>query len=102
MADQQPSYEKLEASLAEAERTLKAIREEKVDAFIGKGGVYLLHLKEMQRALRRSGDELNRKESELEAVIDTMSEGLVICDMKGNVRTHESGGPPGTRLPQFE
>ena len=51
MSVEKPTYEQLEARLAEAEATLKAIRNEKVDALIGKKGGYLLRLREMETAL---------------------------------------------------
>lgn len=54
MEQSKPSYEALEARLAEAENTLKAIRDQKIDAFVGRDGVYLLRLKEMEAALRES------------------------------------------------
>jgi PAS domain S-box-containing protein len=54
MGADKPSYEELEARLAEAEKTLKAIRNEKIDAVIGQKGPYLLRLKELEEALRNS------------------------------------------------
>ena len=58
MACEKPTYEELEARLTEAERALKALKEEKIDAFIGKKGVYLLRLKEVEKALEDSIHEM--------------------------------------------
>ena len=51
MTDEKSSRKELEARLSKAETAVKAIREEKIDALIGKKGVYLLRLKEMEEAL---------------------------------------------------
>jgi PAS domain S-box-containing protein len=53
MADK-PSYEELEARLAQAENSLNAVSNMEVDALVGQEGVYLLRLNEMEKALRES------------------------------------------------
>jgi len=58
MGNEKPSYQELEEKLTEAENSLKAIRDEKIDAFIGKKGVYVLRLKTIEDALHRAKDEL--------------------------------------------
>jgi light-regulated signal transduction histidine kinase (bacteriophytochrome) len=58
MADEIPLYEELKSRLALAEGTLKAISHESIDAMIGKQGVYLLRLKEVEDALEESVEEL--------------------------------------------
>ncbi|MCD6385690.1 PAS domain S-box protein [Candidatus Sumerlaeota bacterium] len=49
-----PSYEELEARLAQAEATLAALRSGDVDAFVSDRGVLLLRLKKAEEALRVS------------------------------------------------
>jgi light-regulated signal transduction histidine kinase (bacteriophytochrome) len=58
MGGEKPTYEELEARLVEAEQALSTLRNEKVDAVIGKKGVYFLRLKEMEEALHDSIQEL--------------------------------------------
>ena len=58
MSEKKPTYEELEARLAEAESALNAIRNEQVDAMVGKKGVYFLRLKELEEKLRQSNQEL--------------------------------------------
>ncbi len=53
MGAQKPSYEELEARLAEAERALNAIRDGQVDVLIGEEGVYQVRLKNLEHALAR-------------------------------------------------
>ena len=54
MGAAKPSYEELEARLAEAQSALKAIGNESIDALVGRKGVYLLRLSEMEKALQDS------------------------------------------------
>jgi PAS domain S-box-containing protein len=51
---ERPSYEELEARLAQAENSLNAISNTEVDALVGQDGVYLLRLNELEKALRES------------------------------------------------
>jgi light-regulated signal transduction histidine kinase (bacteriophytochrome) len=55
---EKPTYEELEARLAVAEKTLKALRNDEIDAVIGQKGVYLLRSKELENALREINEEL--------------------------------------------
>ena len=56
-----PTYEELEARLAQAESTLQALSSESIDAVVGqKGGVYLLRLNEMEKALRESEEKFRK------------------------------------------
>jgi two-component system, NarL family, sensor kinase len=52
------TYEELEARLGEAEKMIKALRIEQVDAIIGDKNIYLVRLKQMEEALRKSREEL--------------------------------------------
>lgn len=54
-SDQKPSYEELEIRLAEAEKTLQALRQGRVDTVVGEDSVYFLRLKDIELALRESG-----------------------------------------------
>jgi light-regulated signal transduction histidine kinase (bacteriophytochrome) len=58
MGCEKPTYEELEARLTEAEKALNALKDEKIDALIGKRGVYLLRLKEVEKALEESIHEM--------------------------------------------
>lgn len=52
------TYEELEARLGEAENIIKALRSDQVDAIIGDKNIYLVRLKQMEEALRKSREEL--------------------------------------------
>ncbi len=54
MIMKKPTYEELEARLAEAEAAIGALRGEQVDAVIGKEHVFLLRLEETEKKLRAS------------------------------------------------
>jgi signal transduction histidine kinase len=52
------TYEELEARLGEAEKIIKALRSDQVDAIIGDKNIYLVRLKQMEQALQKSKEEL--------------------------------------------
>jgi PAS domain S-box-containing protein len=80
MDDEKPTYEELEARLAAAERTFKAIRNEEIDALIGRKGVYLLRLKELEDALSESMARVEEGEYTLDTLMECVPEGITIAD----------------------
>jgi PAS domain S-box-containing protein len=80
MDDEKPTYEELEARLAVAERTLKAIRNEEIDALIGQKGVYLLRLKELEDALSESMVRVEVGKYTLDTLMECVPEGITIAD----------------------
>ena len=64
MSNEKPTYEELQSRLAEAERMIEAIRCEEIDAVVGGKTIYLLRLKDMEEALRKSKDELELRVQE--------------------------------------
>jgi len=75
--DPKPTYNDLEARLAEAEKVIDAIRGEQVDAILGKKkSIYLIRLKEMEEALRKSKDELEMRVHERTAELEKLNEVL--------------------------
>jgi PAS domain S-box-containing protein len=54
MSKEKPTYEELEARLTEAEAVIEALRSQQVDAIVGEERVALVHLKELEEALRDS------------------------------------------------
>ena len=60
MDDKPPTYEELQARLAQAESMLAAISSESIDAVVGRKGVYLLRLNEMEKALRESEEKFRK------------------------------------------
>ena len=75
MGAEKPSYEELEARLDEAVRMLTAISNESVDALIGKQGVYLLRLNEVEKALKA-------ERARLETVLEQLPEGVIIAEAR--------------------
>ncbi len=73
MNPEKPTYEELESRLTEAEATLDALRNERIDAVVGKEGVYLLRLQETEKALQR-------ERARLEAVLQQLPEGVIIAE----------------------
>jgi PAS domain S-box-containing protein len=76
MADTKPTYEELEARLVEAEKIIEAIRAEEVDAVIGKDKIYLIRLKEMEKAVHESQEEARERSAEIEAIYNSAPVGL--------------------------
>ena len=72
MTDEKAYRKELEARLSGAETAVKAIREEKIDALIGKKGVYLLRLKEMEEALKSEHARLVQAEQDLQHARDEL------------------------------
>ena len=66
MGVERPTYGELEARLAQAEKVSNAVRSGNIDAIIAEGGVYLIRLKEMEEALRKSKEELRIRVEALE------------------------------------
>jgi PAS domain S-box-containing protein len=83
MDDEKPTYEELEARLAVAERMLKAIRNEEIDALIGQKGVYLLRLKELEDALSESMARVEEGNFTLDTLMECVPEGITIADAGG-------------------
>ncbi len=79
MSKKIPTYEELEARLAEAESALNAIRNEQIDALVGKKGVYLLRLRELEDALSKSEARIQEKELTLNALMACVPEGITIA-----------------------
>jgi PAS domain S-box-containing protein len=78
MGDGKPTYEELQARLAEAESIVNAIRNEEIDALIGQHGVYLLRLKELEEALLVSENNLRKSEAKFRAAFTNASIGLAM------------------------
>jgi PAS domain S-box-containing protein len=78
MSSKKPTYQELKAKLAEAEKTIAALRREEVDAVVGNQHVALLRLREAEEALIKS-------EHEKTVILDTMSEHVVYRDTKMRV-----------------
>ena len=76
MGNEKPTCEELEVRFAEAEKIIKAIRREQVDAIIGEKSVYLVRLKEIEEALRKSKDELETRVQERTAELEKLNEKL--------------------------
>jgi len=57
MSVKKPTYEELEARLAEAEAAIEALHSEQVDAVVGKEHVFLLRLEEAEESLRKSEEK---------------------------------------------
>ncbi len=57
MSSKNPTYQELKAKLAEAEEITSALRNEEVDAVIGKNRLLLLRLKEVEETLRESEEQ---------------------------------------------
>jgi signal transduction histidine kinase len=60
-AGKKPSYKELEARLADAENALSAVRSGEVDAMLCNRAVYLVRLRELEQALRKSKEELEHR-----------------------------------------
>ncbi|MFP4087626.1 MAG: response regulator [Desulfobacteraceae bacterium] len=73
MNRKKPTYEELESRLTEAEATLDALRNERIDAVVGKEGVYLLRLQDTEKALQQ-------ERARLEAVLQQLPEGVLITE----------------------
>lgn len=76
MAGEKPTYEELEARLAEAEKIVEALRSEQVDAIVGGKSVYLIRLKEMEEALQKAKDELEIRVQERTAELEELNRAL--------------------------
>jgi signal transduction histidine kinase len=76
MSRQSPTYEELKARLAEAESVIEAIRKEEIDAIVGEKRVYLVRLREMEEALRKSKNELELRVQERTAELEKLNEDL--------------------------
>ena len=80
MSDRKPTYEELEARLAETEAVIEALRSQQVDAIIGDDHVALVRLKEVEDALRESKEYI-------ENVIRSMTESLIVVSPEGAIQT---------------
>jgi PAS domain S-box-containing protein len=78
MSDEKPTYEELEARLAEAEAVIEVLRSQQVDAIIGEEHVALVRLKELEEALRVS-------EERLRSLFETMAEGVILIAPDGQI-----------------
>ena len=76
MSSKNPTYQELKAKLAEAEEIISALRNEEVDAVIGKNRLLLLRLKEVEEALRES-EELQR------ITLENIQDPIFITDSNG-------------------
>lgn len=74
MSDGKPSYEELEARLAEAEGAIDALRSHEIDAVVGKQQVAYVRLKEMEDALKAKTEELRRLNEDLEQKVAERTE----------------------------
>jgi light-regulated signal transduction histidine kinase (bacteriophytochrome) len=77
MGGEKPTYKELQSRLAEAERVIEAIRSEEIDAVVGGKTIYLLRLKEMEEALRKSKDELEIRVQERTAELEKANAKLI-------------------------
>jgi PAS domain S-box-containing protein len=76
MGHEKPTYEELEAKLAEAEKVIEAIRSGEVDAVVGKKNIYVLRLKELEK-------ELREKELRFQRLMDGNIIGVIVAGMQG-------------------
>ena len=76
MSSKNPTYQELKAKLAEAEEIISALRNEEVDAVIGKNRLLLLRLKEFEEALQES-EELQR------ITLENIQDPIFITDSNG-------------------
>ena len=67
-----PTYEELEARLAEAEAIINAIRKEEIDAVIGVDQVLLLRAHQAEEALRQANETLQTQTEELMSANDEL------------------------------
>jgi signal transduction histidine kinase len=70
MGHEKLTYEDLEARLVQAERITKALRSEQLDAIVSEKGIYLVRLKELEEALKKSRDELEIRVRERTAELE--------------------------------
>ncbi|MCR4407477.1 MAG: PAS domain S-box protein [Anaerolineae bacterium] len=78
MKEQKPTYEELEARLAQAEETLRAIRSGSIDAIVGDQGMLIMRAKAAEDALRET-------QKTLEAVVETAPILIVMTDSRGRI-----------------
>ena len=80
MCQEKPTYEELEARLAELEKAFKAITDGKIDTFLNKRGVYYLRFKELKEALSQSRKQTEEATFTLDALMECIPEGITIAD----------------------
>ncbi len=74
MSDGKPSYQELEARLAEAESAIAALRGHEVDAVIGDRQIAYVRLKEVEDALQKKTEQLEKLNEELERKVAERTE----------------------------
>lgn len=80
MKKETPSYEELEAGLAQAEEMLDALRDGQVDAVIGKDTVFVVRMKEMV--------EESRRRSRVIESSNRIFEGVLTCKTEDEMRVN--------------
>lgn len=73
MTPERPTYEELMVRLNEAESALDAIQNARIDAVVGKDGVYMLRLLEMEKAL-------HLERSRLRTILEQLPEGVLVAE----------------------
>lgn len=85
MGAEKPTYAELESRLAEKERLISALRQNRIDALIGADGVYLLRLRTLQKKLEQSEARLKHILQTVPVGIGTVSEQRDILDANPNL-----------------
>jgi PAS domain S-box-containing protein len=85
MDDKRPTYEELQARLAQAESTLEAICSDSVDAVIGQKGAYLLRLNEMEKARKQMEQALQESEQRFRALFEHSPDAVLFTSADGTV-----------------
>ena len=80
MGAEKPTYAELESRLAEKERLISALHQNKIDALIGADGVYLLRLRTLQKKLEQSEVRLKHILQTVPVGIGIVSEQRVILE----------------------
>ncbi|MEJ2587778.1 MAG: ATP-binding protein [Deltaproteobacteria bacterium] len=73
MTPERPTYEEMMVRLNEAESALDAIQNARIDAVVGKDGVYMLRLLEMEKAL-------HLERSRLRTILEQLPEGVLVAE----------------------
>lgn len=85
MDDKPPTYEELQARLAQAESTLDAICSDSVDAVIGQKGAYLLRLNEMEKARKQMEQALQESEQRFRALFEHSPNAVLFTSADGTI-----------------
>jgi len=76
MAAEKPTYDELEAKLAEVEKMINTVRNDQTNAVLTKKIIYLMRLKKMKEVFRKSKDELKIQVADRTAELKKSNEEL--------------------------